>query len=1196
MQTKRCCPPPLNPQLRRRFTKIMLAMRLTVVLLTLMLMHAHATTSAQTVSISGTNLNFREIAAAVKKQTGYLLFSKKDVEIKLASVSVTNMPLREFMELLVKDRNLEYSFVNKTIIIAPKPPAPEKGALLSIDGMLPDPVKIRVSDAAGKPLSGATAQVKKGRVSGITDEAGMVILNVKQDDVLVISFVGFESRELKVTAAMLNGEPVNISLAKSEAKLDEVTVITTGYQTIGKEKSTGAVSGVGSKELSKRNAVNILDNLEGLVPGLVRYQGVTTIRGVSTIRANQGVLVVVDGLPIEGDIADINPYDVESINVLKDAAAASIYGARASNGVIVVTTKRAKQVGKTVIQASGNVTYTEKPDYSYYNYLSPAQQVDWERDYYNWWFSGGNGAVPDPISTFENGIAQGGFIDPVGYATYRRKKFPNEFSQAKMDELLNGYKQNNFQQQFRDHALRNLVIQQYNLALRTNNGRSQSNLVLNYRTDNGGIINAYARQFNIFYKGSYNIAKWFDAEYGVNSIIGKQRSHNSEFATSPFNVPAYLRLLKEDGSRNYYSTGFFNEYNTITETTPQLYSTKFNHLDELERDFNNSSILNTRYYLNLNFKILPGLTVNPMFQYEDNRTDISSYAEAESFTMRWLQNVYTQRSGSAGNYAYTSLLPKGGKLATTQLRSPSYTARAQANYNKELGRHSFAAIAGMELRQTRSYGTRGLLLGYDDQLQTSSTNNVNFGSLYNVASTFLVAGYSPQQYDYSELVEQMGLITDTKHRFASAYANLTYTYKDRYNIFGSMRKDYADLFGGDKKYRGRPLWSVGAAWILNKEHFFDNIHFVNFLKFRASYGLTGNIDPTTPSVLAATTGMNNDTQLPNATVTTPPNPLLRWEKTANINLGLDLMLFTNRLRGSFDWYRRKGTDLFAQKRLDPSEGFRNMVINNASMLNNGLELSISYDWLRPVKDGLAITTNIVASTNRNKITYVDQVVTAPFQLVDGGFKTGYPVRSLFSFQYAGLNDAGQPLWFNKKGEKTNQTLVSADIDAIMFSGGTDPKTSISLNNEIRYKGISLNVYAVYYGGHFYRARPAPDPVQMPVYRPLPSFLLNSWTPTHKDTDIPGSGQYFQTNLANVQMAYSNFLVRPADFFKIRNIVLGYDLPRNIASRIRATAAQLRLQVNNPRSRWINQRDVHVDPETGGLPLPTSYVFGINLNF
>lgn len=1196
MQTKRCCPPPLNPQLRRRFTKIFLAMRLTVLLLTIFLVHAQASTNAQTVSISGTNMNFKEIAAAVKKQTGYLLFSKKDVVIQLKSVSVSNMPLREFMDMLVKGRELEYSFVNKTIIISPKPPAP-KTETLSVSRLLATPIKIRVSDADGKPLSGATVLIKKSRVSGSTDESGVITLDAKEDDVLVITFVGFESKEMKVTTGMLRGELVNIALSAADSKLDEVTVITTGYQTIEKEKSTGAVSGLGSKELSKRNAVNILDNLEGLVPGLVRYQGVTTIRGVSTLRANQGVLVVVDGLPIEGDIADINPYDVESVNVLKDAAAASIYGARASNGVIVVTTKRAKQVGKPVVQASSNITYTEKPDYSYYNLMTPGQQVDWERDYYNWWFSPDNSAVPSPITAFENNIAQGQPIDPVGYAIYRRNKTPGEFSQAALDALLDTYRQNNFAQQYHDQALRNQVIQQYNLAVRTNNGRSQSSLVVNYRTDNGGLINAYARQFNLFYKGSYNVAKWMDAEYGVNSAIGKKRSHNSTFATNAFSVPSYFKLLNDDGSRAYYNTYYYNEYNPLTEVTPGLYSTRFNHLDELSRDYINTSTLNTRYYLNLNFRVLPGLTINPMFQYEDNRTDISNYSEEESFTMRWLHNVYTQRTGTPGNYTYNSLIPKGGKLATTQQRNPSYTARAQANYTREFGVHGITALAGMEFRETRVYGTRGLLLGYDDQLQTQATNNVNFGTLYNVASSFLVAGYTPQQYDYPGLIEQMGLITDTKHRFASAYANLTYTYNRKYNIFGSLRKDYADLFGGDKKYRGRPLWSVGAAWILSQENFLNNIHFVNFLKFRTSYGLTGNIDPTTPSVLAATTGMNNDTQLPNASVTTPPNAQLRWEKTASINLGLDFYLFTNRLRGTLDWYRRKGTDLFAQKRLDPSEGFRNMVINNASMLNNGFELSLNYDWVKSRReDGLTISTGIVASTNKNKITYVDQVVTSPFQLVDGGFKTGYPVRSIFSYRYGGLNDKGQPLFYNKDGVKTFTSLTAADIDALVFSGGLDPKTTISLNNEIRYKGVSLIVYAVYYGGHFYKARPAPTPYQMPLYRALPSYLVDAWTPTNTDTDVPASGAYYQTNLGSGQIENADILVRPADFIKIRNIVLGYDLPRSIAARIRATSAQIRLQVNNPRSVWINQSDVHVDPETGGLPLPTSYVFGINLNF
>lgn len=1191
-----------DPTGRRRLTQIFRVMRLIVFLLTAAFVHAHATGVAQEITISGKSISMRDVFVAVKSQTGYQVFYSDPV-IKVAkpvTVSVKGMPLESFLaEVFRSQPSLRYIIKGKTIFVMEKAGGP-KDTYLSDFTDAPDfrPVKGRVVDSSGNALAGATVGIVNSKKVVTTDAQGMFEIDMKKGDFLVISFVGYQTREIKISEAQFSGNsPVVILLMPAVSSLEEVAIVNTGYQRINRINTTGSSVLVGNAELTKRNATNILQNLEGTVPGLVQYRGNATIRGVSTIQANSQILVVVDGLPIEGSIADINPYDVESVTVLKDAAAASIYGARASNGVIVVTTKRAKERNKTSIELSGNLTVTNKPDYSYNNFMTPAQQVDWESRYYKWWFDGGGGTVPNPITQFENNIVtQGNFVTPVQYAYYQAKKNPGDMTPDKLESTLNSYRQNDFQKQFRDAAVLNRVLQQYNFAIRTNNGRSQNNLVINYTTDNSGIINAYNRTLNLFYKGAYSVGNWLDLDYGVNTVQGKNRSHNSDFARNAFNVPSYINLFNTDGSRAYYNTNQFNAYNTLTETTPKLYSLKFNHLDELERDYINATTSNTRYYVNLNVKILKGLTFNPMFQYEDNRRDTSIYSEAESYTMRWLQDVYTTRSGNPGSYTYTNLLPPGGKLTTTNLKSPNYTARGQINYDREFGVHRFIALAGAEFRQTRVYGTRAVLLGYDDQLQTQQTQNVNFASLFAInTGTIWNPNYPVRQYDFPD-VASMGLIIDERHRFGSGYANLTYTYDRKYNLFGSLRKDYADLFGGDEKYRGRPLWSVGASWVASNEDFLQDFSWINFLKFRSSYGLTGNIRNVT-AFLAATTGVNNVTRLPNASVSNPPNPALRWEKTATFNFGLDFVILNNRLRGALDFYRRNGTDLFAQKRLDPSEGFTTMTINNASMLNHGFEFNLAYDWIRGKREGdFRWSSGLLGAWNKNKITAVDELSGNPLTVAGGGsYRVGYPVRSIFSFQFAGLNAGGIPQWYNTKGEPTTLALGPADAAALVFSGDSDPRRNLAFNNEFGYKGFSLSVYAVYYGGHYFRARQVPFPYPSPAYAALPSYLLNSWTPTNTNTDVPGAGQYYQVPISN-QYYFSDNLVRHADFFKIRNIVLAYDLPRELAAKMRASGLRFRFQVNDPKAIWTKQDDVHIDPETGAAPVPTSFVFGINANF
>lgn len=1206
--------------------KLLLIMKLVIIMFIASLMQVSATGFAQRVSLNEKSASLEAVFKKIRTQTGYdFVYDSKLIDAdKKVSLNVRNVDLENALSKILDGQGLAFEIKDKVIVLSKKSPS-----LLNkiIIGITAQDIRGFVLDENNVPLPGATVRVKGSNKSVSTNEnGGFILKDVVAGDVLLISYIGYETREMTLTSELLSKGNIGINLKLTYSSLAEVNIVNTGYQKIQQTKMTGSVTTVGREQLEKRNVTNILQNLEGLVPGLVQTRLRTTIRGLSTLdNTMRGILYVVDGLPIEGGIEQINPYDVESVSVLKDAAAAAIYGARASNGVIVITTKRAKEIGKTVVEVTGNLTVTDKPDYSYQNWMSPAQQVDYESDYYKWWFNGGGNGGPvvaNPIGDFDSRINSSNFISPIAYAYYQQKK--GLISQPQLEGVLSDLKKNDFLAQYKDNAIQKGIIEQYNVALRTNSGKAQNSLIVNYTTDNNGgnnnstggvptgtnlaLINSYTKTLNLFYKGSYSLTKWIDLDYGVNSVIGKIRTHNSEWANNPSNVPAYYKLLNDDGSRAYYYTSRFNGYNPINnENSSALASFKFNHLDELERDFNDNSTINTRYFLNMNIKPVQGLTINPMFQVEDGRNTSSTYSESDSYTMRIIQNAYTTRTGTAGNYTYTNLLPKGGKLATGNSGSTNYTARMQANYNKDFGKHEILALIGSEFRQTLiNTGTKAILLGYDDQLQVGS-NLVNYGTLYNINNGApWDANYATRQYHFNQISFDNqttsalpGLSIDpreTMHRYASGYANITYTYNKKYNLFASARKDYADLFGGDEKYRGRPLWSVGASWIVSRERFIKDIEAINYLKLRSSYGLTGNIKNVT-AFLAATTGTNSITQLPNASVSNPPNPQLRWEKTATTNIGIDFSLFTDRLRGSLDWYRRVGTDLFASKRLDPSEGFTSMTVNNASMINKGVELSLAYDWFRASsRNDFSWSTNMTGSLNNNKVTSVDELTKTPSQIVQSSsFRVGYPVASIWAYKFAGLNATGVPQWYNATGAPTTATLGPTDVDALVYMGNEDPKYNLSLNNDLSYKGISLSIFAVYQGGNYFRARQVPTAFPSPSYNQTPSYLLNRWTPTNTNTDIPGSGQFYQVPL-NGQYNYSDNLIRRADFFKVRNIVLGYLIPRELAAKVKASNLRMNLQVNNPNIVWYKQKDVRIDAETSGMRIPTSIIFGLNANF
>jgi TonB-linked SusC/RagA family outer membrane protein len=1144
---------------------------------------------AQKISLSKTNVPLTEVLKELRKQSGFDFLINEDQirQAKTVSVNVKNAALTDVLNSCFKDQPFTYSINNKLIIVMSKKTEVSKG---NSNSQAEIDVHGQVLDESGIPLPGVTVSVRGSRRKTATDKDGKFEIGVeKADDILVFTSVGMETLETKLNSHT----EIKVTLKSARSELKEV-IVNTGFQTVKKEQMTASVVTVGSQDLEKRYTANIIDNLEGRVPGLVNYRGVTEIRGVSTIQSSKAVLVVVDGLPIEGSVADINPYDVESINVLKDAAASAIYGIRAANGVIVITTKKAKN-NRTSIEFSSDVTITQKPDIGF-NLMTPAQQVDLESGFFNYQYLTGS-ATATNINKTASDIMNGNSITPVQYAYYQLAK--GQINQSQLDNQLAGFRQNNFIKQYSDNALLNDVLQQYNLAVRTGGDKFQSSLVLNYKRDNMGIINAYTNQLNVFYKGTYNLSKWIDINFGVNGVLGRSKTSSSSFATSGTNVSPYLQLLDGNGNRAYYTTDEYNMYNTTSSTSPRN-SMLVNHLDELERDSRIAKQQNTRYYVNAMIRIMPGLTFSPQFQYENSVNNVSAYSEPDSYIMRYLKNVY---STPGDNGSYTSLLPEnGGKLATINTTGDYWTARGQVNYKRQIGKGILDVIAGTEFRQTRTKGTGGLLLGYDDQLQSQSTTSVNYPALFAYStSTAFKPGFSTSNLYNTYLNNPIGVIPETTHRFNSGYANASYTYDNKYNAFGSYRVDYADIFGLDKKFRGKPLWSAGIGWNISNESFMSSVYWVNFLKLRATYGVTGNVALGVTSLLTANSTLTNAaTNQPVSVVTNAANPELRWEKTATTNLGLDFSLFNNRLNGALDWYRKKGTDIFFTKRIDASEGFTSQVINNADLMNNGLELSLSYSWLKSGrKGGLGWSSVLVLSHNNNKITYVDEVSVSPVALVQNGYKVGYPVNSLYSFQYKGLNSVGQPQWLKADGTLTTVPLTGSDLNAVVYSGGTDPKNNIALTNEVYYKGFSLNVLAVYYGGQYLRAV-VPNVYSGAPYGAMPSYLLNSWSPNNTNTINPGFGQYSPATYPGTSaiptnhLEYSDSFVRAGDFIKIRNIAVGYALPDQWAEKMGARNVKLRFQLNNPKALWL-KNDINIDPETGGAPIPTSYVFGINFN-
>ncbi|MBQ8335486.1 MAG: SusC/RagA family TonB-linked outer membrane protein [Tidjanibacter sp.] len=1167
---------------------------------------ASTTLFAQSVKVelNHENAPLSKVLNEISAQTDYnFIYDSNVVDVnQKVSVKTSSNDLTKLLNEVFAKTGIEFRVVGKQVALSAKnAQKAAAGKQLVANGI--------VYDVTGQPVIGASVIVMRTMQGVSTDREGRFHIEAKKGDVLQFSFMGLKTQEV-----VFNGQKeIKVTLQDDSTVMEDIVV--TGYQTISREKVTGSVVSLSAEALEERFTTNVLDNLEGRVAGLMTYNGGMQIRGISSIHAERTPLLVVDGMPVEMAIEDLNPYDIENVTVLKDAAAAAIYGARASNGILVVTTKRAREAGRTNVDVQANFTVYDKLNVDYHDnfYMNAEEQVTLEL------------TQLDELLThpsYAMYVQMYGAIFPQ-YATFQCpsplymnywKKLNGMMSEADFNAFVDRAKGNNYAQEFADNMLQRQLLQQYNIAIRNRTDHFQSNLVFNYRHDNTGVVGDENDQFNIFYKGSYNVGKWLTANIGMNTIISSSDVTNTPNgdASNPFGHAPYESLYDENGElANLASIGFTNPEYVLPENYVKGFRSSFyNPLQDKWEDRISSGRLNSRLQGELIFRIIDGLTVNTQFLYEMGRSNSIHDMTENSIVMRQMRNAYTVPNPD-GTFSY--LIPEnGGYRATQETRTDAWTGRGQLNFDRSFGKLDVNLLAGLEFRETLSRGTKGMMLGYDDQLQSHATTSVDFPYLNTLTQTPYYGAdcYANQLYYSPYMANAIGPMREVWHRYASGYANLTLSWDEKYHLFGSYRSDYADIYGLDTKFRGTPLWSAGASWNLEKEQFLQDLNFVNTLKARVSYGITGNIYQGATSYMTAATGWINEfSLLPYGMVTSPANPSLTWEKTATTNFGIDFALFDHRLNGSIDFYHKNGTNLFADKLLEDSNGFASMAMNAASMVNDGVEVTLNGDVIRAKQPGgFSWNMSGTFSYNKNKITDVENPSTAGYQLVSNPFKEGYPASAVWAQRHAGLSDAVNDIvngsthmyWADKECTVLDNSVWGGDPDEVMeFMGQSDPKVAISWENRLSYKGFSLSAMMVYYGGHVQRMRPVGEQAfMMPMMGVMPVMIeyLDAWHPVNNpdETVVPGGG-YYGSSYTSSEYQYADVFVHDASFIKIRNIILGYDIPQSVTKRLGIGRANLRFQIDNPKPLWL-ANELGVDPETGGIARTTNYVFGLNINF
>ena len=1041
----------------------------------------------------------------------------------------------------------------------------------------------KVTDTAGEDLPGATIFVKGTKIGTSTDVDGNFELNIpKQGKVtLVVTYVGMKTKEMVTTT----GSNITIVLEENSDMLEEVVV--SGFQTISRERNTGSAVVINTEKLNKVQAGDLNSKLEGITPGLTIYNNEMSIRGNSSFSISSTPLLVIDGQPATGmSLSDINPNTIESVTVLKDAAATSLYGVYASNGVIVVTTKRGSE-GKIEANFSLGYYLNPLPSLDYQHYASTSDIIDLEREI----LFNNPDYIKSPASYFstKNNKTNAAYLSQVEMLYYRLMR--NEINEGQLNASIDALRKNDYRREYRKQLQKNSLTQDYNVTLKA--GSEKYGFYAAVRYQKMGLHTRYDSddRLSFYTNNNLKIAPWMRLTLGAN-IIYKKTSYTQAEGLGETAAMPYDTLYDNEGKPAYrylYNNVLAEEVNA----TEGLNFMGYNAVEESGYNRYKTDDLYMKYFLQADFDILPGLDFQIKGQYEKRKVNATEYDEAESYMMRSMVNEFASLD-SRGNYTYN--IPQGGHILYRDNNYDNYNVRAQFNYRNTFGEnHELTALLGAEAREDKSdahiserygYDAQRLTYGQVDWLTLSQTGVV--GSLYSVSRKKAENLY----------------VADVKHRYVSAYFNAGYVYDGRYSVNASVRVEQADLFGSDPKYRYRPLWSVGGSWNIEKEKFMRDFTWLDRLKLRATYGITGMVDQSSSPYLLASFGTSLYTNSPITMILTPPNSSLRWEKTATFNAGIDFA-FLSRLSGSLDFYYKYSSDLLVNKSIDPTLGFNGMArANNGAMKNVGVEFNIGYDWIR--NRDFTFSTSLTAAYNKNTIDKIDYTPTDALDMIrypTSNYLKGDTYNSLYAYRYAGLTSTGDPSVYNQNGEVVSINPVR-NINALVCVGQLAPKWNGALNLDFRWRDLTVFAKVVYYAGHSLRVDVPTlyDATHKLTDGAVHEDIVNRWTEENPNTNIPVMGTYGDSGERNEHWRYADINTASASFIKLRNIGVSYSFPQKWLQKTRAfKSAQLRFQIDD-LCHWASNK-YGIDPEAfianSGLrtsqQTPT-YVFGINFSF
>lgn len=1070
----------------------------------------------------------------------------------------------------------------------------------------------------GTELPGVSVRIKSSNLGTVTDANGVFELQIRSSsDTIVFSFIGFQTQELLAGQRSV----INVKMELESTELEEVVV--TGFQEVERKLFTGSAANLKMSEARLPGMTDASQMLEGRVAGVTVDNVSGTfgtspkirIRGNTSINGDTQPLMVVDGVILEdlnaataddiltgnantlttSSIANLNPDDIESYQVLKDASATALYGTRAKNGVIVITTKKGKS-GQTRINYSGNFSFHLRPDYSQFDILDSEGEMSVYREMYE------KGLIDITTSVkAQNYGAMGKMFTLI--SEHQINWGPNG---SLNEEFLNQYERSNtdwFDILFRDMSLQ----QQHSLSLTSGNEKHNSYYSLSYLNDNGQTIADGVSRYVVTAKNSFQLTKKFQLDLKLNATYREQQApgtqnrdfdpitgrYRRDFDINPLsyalNTSRSIRAYDSDGNFEYFRRNYA-PFNIVREL-------ELNHIDITVGDISTQA--------DINYEITEGLTFRSTVQgrYASTKREHIIHEKsnaAESYRANGTQyiedaNPLLYRDPDDPSSQPKIVLPEGGFNNLNQDELLYFYIRNSLDWSYAFNAdHTINVLGGQEIKFANRQGVRadGIGVVYEN------------GGVVNT---------DPSMIDF---LNRQGISTYAlgvdRERFAGVFLNGAYAFKEKLIFNGTIRYDGSNRLGKSIQARYLPTWNVSGAWNIDREAFAQR-SWLDYLKLRATYGLSANLGPNTSALL----NIRSDVTLRPTDVETflyiqdLENSDLTWEKLKEFNVGIDFGILNKNVTGTVDFYKRNSYDLIGLFQTSGVGGNAFKTGNYADMKSHGIEFSINTVNLR-LQDFLW-TTNFNIGYSKDQITRLEFNPRLGDAIVQGGAAVlGGPRRGLFSTKFAGLDSRGIPTFYDGTGERVyNYDLQDRENlwDILKYEGPAEPRGAGGFNNTFTYKGFSLNIFFSFKFDYKIRLDDAFSP-RYTDFSSLSRSFNNRWVVPGDElyTNVPVilDKEILENESADYQSAYDLYnksTVRVADgtYVRLKSVRLSYNIPVNLVKRIGATNAQVSVEGQNLWLAFSDSRLNGQDPEffsAGGVALPQPRLFttSISLSF